>query len=62
MMCTRLCPRANITLEQGKPQWHHECEMCNACIQWCPKQAIHMTGERSRYRNPSSRVDDLLLR
>lgn len=61
-ICERLCPRANICIEGGKPVWHHNCEMCNACIQWCPKQVIHTANESCRYHNPSVKVEDLLLR
>ncbi len=60
-ICEQVCPRKNITLEEGIV-WHHNCAMCNACIQWCPQQAIHMKNETCRYRNPGIRAEDLLLR
>jgi len=60
--CERVCPRANVRLEGNKPVWHHNCEMCNGCIQWCPQQAIHVANETCRYRNPSVRAEDLILR
>ncbi len=63
--CTRICPRANITLEEGAIRWHHDCEMCLACIQWCPKEAIQYkkkTEERQRYHHPAVKVQDLYLR
>jgi Pyruvate/2-oxoacid:ferredoxin oxidoreductase delta subunit len=43
-VCTKVCPRENVTLEDGKPTWHHDCEMCNACIAWCPQKAITLGG------------------
>ena len=60
--CERLCPRGNVVVEGGKPVWHHNCEMCNACIQWCPKRAIHIANDTRRYRNPSVRAEELMLR
>jgi ferredoxin/flavodoxin len=43
-VCAKVCPRENVTLEDGKPTWHHDCEMCNACIAWCPQVAIALKG------------------
>lgn len=60
--CERICPRNNVRLENGKPVWHHNCAMCNACIQWCPSKAIHAVGENCRYRNPAVRAEDLMVR
>jgi ferredoxin len=60
--CERVCPRGNVRLEGGKPAWHHDCEMCNACIQWCPQNAIHIANETCRYRHPEVRAADLFLR
>lgn len=60
--CERVCPRGNVRLEGGGPVWHHNCEMCNACIQWCPQQAIHIANETCRYHNPNVRAEDLMLR
>ncbi|HEX3026913.1 MAG TPA: EFR1 family ferrodoxin [Clostridia bacterium] len=54
-LCERACPVHNITLEAGKPVWHHRCEACMACIERCPKQAINYktsTVNRKRYVNP----------
>jgi ferredoxin len=61
-ICEKICPRANIRIEEGRPVWQHNCEMCYGCIQWCPRQAIHISGETRRYHNPSVRAEDLLLR
>lgn len=61
-ICERVCPRANISIEGGKPVWRHNCEMCNGCIQWCPQQAIHVESETRRYHNPDIKADDLMLR
>ncbi len=60
--CERVCPRGNVKLESGKPVWHHNCEMCYGCIQWCPQQAIHVANDTRRYRNPSVRAEDMMVR
>lgn len=54
-ICKSVCPAKNITLEDGKPVFHHQCERCLACIQHCPKRAINYgdkTQSRRRYTHP----------
>ena len=54
-ICQTVCPKANITLNTGKPVYHHNCDQCMACIQYCPTQAINYkkrTQKRMRYHNP----------
>lgn len=63
--CERVCPRANIQLDSGRPVWQSDCEMCHACIQWCPQEAIQygdLTVDRPRYRNPEVTLQDMMLR
>lgn len=60
--CERICPMENIKVDSGKPIWLHNCGVCNACIQWCPQQAIHIKNETCRYRNPDITAKDLMLR
>lgn len=60
--CERLCPNGNIVLVDGKPKWNNNCELCNACIQWCPRQAIHYQNESCRYHNPEIKASDLFVR
>lgn len=60
--CEHVCPRGNVRVEDGKPVWRHNCEMCYGCIQWCPKQAIHIAGETCRYRNPNIKAEDVMVR
>jgi len=50
-----VCPVDNITLEDGYPVWHHHCQLCLACIHYCPNQAIqykNKTEKRGRYHHP----------
>lgn len=55
-ICESVCPVQNITIDTGKPVWHHKCESCMACIQRCPQEAINYkdkTQRRKRYVNPN---------
>lgn len=64
-LCVRLCPRANISLESGRLQWHGNCEMCLSCIQWCPREAVQhkkKTIGRKRYHHPGVKMSDLWKR
>lgn len=65
-LCSRICPRGNIRAgDDGSPRWGGDCELCHACIQWCPNRAIEytdLTADRPRYRSPDVAVKDLLLR
>lgn len=54
-ICRRVCPAKNITLDDGHPVFHHQCECCMACIQHCPHKAINYkskTQKRKRYTHP----------
>ncbi|HQP31053.1 MAG TPA: EFR1 family ferrodoxin [Deltaproteobacteria bacterium] len=62
-VCAKVCPARNITIESGKPLWHHTCEQCFACLQWCPTEAIQY-GKRTvrfeRYHHPAVALKDVL--
>lgn len=61
--CAKLCPRSNIVIENGRPVFLHNCELCHACIQWCPNFAIkHPNFDNSlkQYRNHAIRTNDML--
>jgi ferredoxin len=61
-LCAKVCPAQNITLQNGKPEFHHRCERCLACIQHCPKRAIDYkdkTQKRGRYAHPQIAPDDI---
>jgi len=64
-ICARVCPKNNITLANGKPVWGSDCEICVACLQWCPAAAIQAgkdTAKRGRYHHPDATVADMVLR
>jgi formate hydrogenlyase subunit 6/NADH:ubiquinone oxidoreductase subunit I len=52
----------NIIIENEKPSWKHHCELCLACLHFCPVAAIQMgpkTATRGRYKNPSVTIADM---
>lgn len=38
--CTRVCPMANITIQQGKPRHGTDCCLCLGCYHNCPQKAV----------------------
>lgn len=62
-ICARVCPVHNIRMVDGRPTWHHRCEQCFACLQWCPEEAIQFgsetTGKR-RYHNPEVTLAEMI--
>ncbi len=62
-ICSKVCPVHNIKLVDDRPAWQHRCENCLACINWCPRKAIHGYGELSRwkrYLHPEVKLSDVL--
>ena len=63
-LCSRICPASNISLDKEEhPVWHHHCEQCMACLQWCPGQAIlykDLPGNRRHYHHPKVAAKELL--
>jgi ferredoxin len=60
--CAAVCPVKNIDMVKEKPVWKHHCELCCACIHFCPVAAIQYgpkTKKRGRYKNPSVTVADM---
>jgi len=63
-ICEKVCPVANITIMDGKPQWNQSCELCCACLHFCPVEAIDLnilrgTKDRGRYRHPDLKISDM---
>ncbi|QZY53873.1 EFR1 family ferrodoxin [Crassaminicella profunda] len=42
--CVTVCPRNNIKMKENKPVWLNNCELCFACFEWCPMEAIQYKG------------------
>lgn len=49
-ICVKVCPAANIAMENGKPNWLHRCENCLACFNFCPERAIQSKIAQNDYR------------
>jgi ferredoxin/flavodoxin len=63
-ICSRICPVSNIKMVDEAPVWHHHCERCMACLQWCPKEAIQfekVSIGRKRYHHPDVTISDMLM-
>ena len=61
--CVKVCPRGNVSLASGRPAFAHNCELCHACIHWCPKFAIrhpNFDAHPRQYRNPAVQVADMV--
>lgn len=39
-ICRKVCPCGNITFENNRPLWNHNCHGCNACVVYCPTKAV----------------------
>jgi len=62
-ICKKVCPSNNITIENGKPVFHHKCEQCYACLHWCPQQALQYgtkTKGLKRYHQPEIVLSDII--
>ncbi len=59
--CARVCPTGNIVLIQDRPTWQHHCEICLACVEWCPNKAIHhgFRAYDKSYRHPRVKLQDM---
>ncbi len=56
-LCYRMCPSANIEMQNGKPVFDRACTGCLGCYHRCPTQAIVFTTRKvkpGRYTNPRS--------
>lgn len=65
--CTKVCPRANISIDKGikgsKPVYGNKCEFCLACINLCPQKAIQLKGEKNpkaRFRNENITLKEII--
>jgi Pyruvate/2-oxoacid:ferredoxin oxidoreductase delta subunit len=61
-ICARICPENNISMVSGSPVWGRHCQICSACINWCPQRAIQNgpdTINRKRYHHPEITIKDM---
>jgi len=62
--CAVVCPSGNIRIDDGKPVYADRCELCCACLNYCPVEAINLnmmfgTEGRGRYHHPAVTPSDL---
>jgi ferredoxin len=59
--CEKVCPVNNIQVAK-KPVFSQNCQRCLACIQNCPKKAIHHEKEKSgeRFRNEHISLKEII--
>ncbi len=62
--CAKVCPVGNIVMVDDRPVWQHRCELCCACLHFCPVEAIQLntmqgTKGRGRYLHPDLKVEDM---
>lgn len=60
-VCAKVCPADNIVVKD-KVEFLDKCEGCLACVHNCPKNAMHVKGERSnaRFRNDKVTLAELV--
>lgn len=61
-LCAKVCPVNNISMQDGKPVWQGQCQLCLACLHWCPSQAIqyqNKTAKKGRYHHPEITAEDI---
>ncbi|MDR2510025.1 MAG: EFR1 family ferrodoxin [Spirochaetaceae bacterium] len=62
-VCARLCPAGIISIENDRPVFGEGCEQCQACLNWCPANAIQylrLTAGARRYTHPGVTLADML--
>lgn len=54
-ICAKVCPLENIEMKEKQPIWHKNCQLCEACINYCPAKAIQFGKQslkKGRYVHP----------
>ena len=46
-ICTKVCPRGNIRIENGKPAYGETCDFCLGYVNACPQKAIKLARENN---------------
>ena len=62
MAGARLCPKGNIRMIGGRPEFGTDCIQCLSCLQFCPRRAINIgaaSETRERWHNPNVTADEL---
>lgn len=57
--CVNVCPQNNISIENGKYKFGHNCVLCMGCSFGCPKDAIKVGAFKYWKVNGSYRLNEL---
>lgn len=63
LICSRVCPRGNITYVDEKPQIGDNCDFCLCCVHHCKTHTLTIYDElnsNERYRNPNFKISQLI--
>ena len=60
-ICAKVCPVGNIEMTNQGPVYQGRCEMCFACDEWCPHDAIHhwSRADGVKYHHPEVKAGDM---
>ena len=62
-ICSRVCPRGNITFDEEKPTIGDACDFCLGCIHHCKIHNLTINDELNpdeRYRNPNIKISEII--
>ena len=62
-ICTRVCPRGNISFLDDRPQIGDNCDFCLGCVQHCKTNTLTINDElnpNERYRNPNIKISEII--
>lgn len=63
LICSRVCPRGNITYVDEKPQIGDDCDFCLGCVHHCKTHTLTINDElnpNERYRNPNVKISQII--
>ena len=63
-ICEKVCPFNNIKMIDKRPVWGADCQLCEACINFCPNETIQYgtkTTGKIRYHNLNCGWRDILI-
>lgn len=61
-ICSFVCPINNIMIKDKKPIWKDNCQLCEACINFCPMKCIQFSNKsqkKERYVHPKVSMKDI---
>ena len=62
-ICTKVCPRGNIEVIDGKPQFGEACDFCLSCVHHCKTHTLSINDEANpneRYINPNVKLSEII--